>query len=329
MDEGFSGKAARTKSFIAQKVSDLENGNRAMLLQSKGFKVVICVPLIVKDNVVGVMNLASRRMISLSEEKIDLLVAIGNQIAIAVNVARLYEEVQKKAEEISKAKDDLEFFAYTISHDLKNPAIGIAGFARLLAEKYGHRLDERGKRYCEQIKNAADQIERFTADINDYIKFKKVSYDVRRTDIKKILSHIRQELSPVLNERNITWTEPDFVPLIMGDKMAMTRVFRNLIDNALKHSGENLTRIDIIYDQDKHSHIFSFSNDGVAMKEKDSDAIFDIFQRLPASQQIEGSGLGLSIVKEIVEGHKGKVWFESNPKKGTTFHVSIPKDLKK
>jgi chemotaxis family two-component system sensor kinase Cph1 len=134
---------------------------------------------------------------------------------------------------------------------------------------------------------------------------------------------------PLLKARKIKWSEPDAIPKIIADQMGMTRVFRNLIDNALKHSGKNLTRIDIGYDQDKHFHIFSFSNDGLAMKRKDSEVIFDMFQRLPQSQQIEGSGLGLTIVKEIVEAHKGKVWFESGPKKGTTFYVSIPKDLKK
>jgi K+-sensing histidine kinase KdpD len=327
ISEGFSGKAARTKSFVAQRVSDLENGTRAALLCSKGFKVVICVPLIVKDKVVGVMNLASKRMISLTEEKIDLLVAIGNQIAIAVNVARLYEDIRRKAIEISQKKDDLEFFAYTISHDLKNPAIGISGFAKLLAEKYEHRLDEKGIGYCKQIRKAADQIEIFTKDINEYIKSKRVSFNIQKTNIKRIIRHIRNEVSPVLKERKITWSEPETIPEVMADPMGITRVFGNLIDNALKHAGKTLTNITIGYDQDKDFHIFSFNNDGVAMKRKDSEVIFEMFQRLPASEQMEGSGLGLTIVKEIVIAHKGNVWVESSPRKGTTFYVSISKNL--
>ena len=327
ISEGFSGKAARTKSFIAQKVSDLENGTRAALLLSKGFKVIICVPLIVKDRVVGVMNLASKRMISLNEAKIDLLIAIGSQIAIAINVAKLYEDIRKKTEEIRRTKEELEFFAYTISHDLKNPAIGVSGFAKLLAEKYEHKLDEKGRGYCNQIRKAAEQIEIFTKDINEYIKSKRISFNIERTDIKRILRHIRHEVSHKLKERNIEWSEPDTIPEVMADKLAITRVFRNLIDNALKHAGKNLTKIAIGYDQDDHFHIFSFTNDGTAMKQKDSEVVFQMFQRLPASEQTEGSGLGLTIVKEIVEAHKGKVWLESVQKKGTTFYISILKDL--
>jgi signal transduction histidine kinase len=326
---GFSGKAAKTKSFIAQRVSDLENGSRARFLLDKGFKVIICVPLIVRDEVLGVMNLASKRMFSLSQKKIDLMIAIGNQIAIAINVARLYEQIENKVEEIKKKKNELEFFAYTISHDLKNPAIGISGLARLLDKRYGDVLDEKGKTYCDQMRKAAEQIERFTTDINEYIRSKEISLTPQRTNVKNILREIRDELSPVLETRNIRWTEPKSVPEVMVNQLAMTRVFRNLVDNALKHGGEKLTKIEIDYDQDPHFHIISFSNDGTTMKKKDSELVFEMFRRLPDAGGGEGSGLGLAIVKEIVEKHNGRVWLESGRKKNTTFYVAIPKQLKK
>ena len=324
IDEGFSGAAARTKSFIAHRVSELENEKRTAFLQSMGFKVIICVPLIVKDKVVGVMNLASKRMVQLTEGKIDLLIAIGNQIAVAVNVSRAHEEVQKRVEEIRRMRDDIEFFAYTISHDLKNPAIGVAGFARLLAKKHGHRLDEEGRRYCDQIRKAADEIERFTKDINDFIKSKKAPVDLRSTDIKRMLGHIRHEFAASLEERNITWIEPEVIPRVMVDPVAMTRVFRNLVDNALKHAGKKLSTITIDHKQNKYFHVFSFTNDGSPVRTKDVEVIFQMFRRLPSSRKVEGSGLGLSIVKEIVKAHKGKVWVESGPGKVTTFCVAIP-----
>ena len=329
ISEGFSGKAARTKSFIAQKVSDLKNGSRADLLRSKGLKVIICVPLIVKSKVVGVMNLASKRMISLNQAKIDLLVAIGNQIAVAVNVAKVHEDMQKKARAIAKKKDEIEFFAYTMSHDLKNPVVGISGFSRLLTERYGHRLDEKGINYCQQIMKAAEQIEIFIKNINEYIKSKKVLFIIEKTNIKKILGRVRSEVSPVLRERNIKWSEPDTIPEVVADQLAITRVFRNLIDNALKHGGKDLTRISIDYQEDEHFHIFSFSNDGVALKKENSEFIFQMFRRLATSEHTEGSGLGLTIVKDIMEAHKGNAWVESGPEKGTTFYVSISKDLEK
>jgi signal transduction histidine kinase len=327
LDSGFSGKAARTKSFVAQKVSDLENGARAALLSEKGFKVIICVPLIIKEKAVGVLNLGSKSTKSLNQAKVDLLLAIGNQIAVAVHVAKIYEDVLKKSGELKKKKDELEFFAYTISHDLKNPAIGVSGFAKLLAEKYADKLDEKGKQYCQQIRNAAEHIETLTKQINEYIRSTKVSFNMKSTNIKKILQHIRDEISPLLRERGIEWSEPDDIPEVMADELAITRVFRNLIDNALKHAGKDLGKITVGYGQDKDFHMFSFSNDGVSMKKKDSGLVFQMFGRLPGAEGTEGSGLGLAIVKEIVEAHNGAVWFESGPKKDTTFYVSIAKDI--
>jgi len=329
ISEGFSGKAARTKSFIAQKVSELENGSRAALLHGKGFKVIMCVPLIVKGKVVGVMNLASKRIISLNEAKVDLLVVIGSKIAVAIKIANLHEGIRKQAEYIRQKKEELEFFAYTVAHDLKNPAIGISGFARLLAAKYEDRLNEKGAMYCRQIRDAAAQIETFARDINEYIKSKKVTFNIKKTDLRRIISHIRNEVSPALEERDIQWSEPERIPEIMADEMAMTRVFRNLIGNSLKHGGKNLSKIVIGYGQNENFHMFSVTNNGVTMKKKDCETVFQMFRRLPSAEKTEGSGLGLSIVKEIIEAHHGKVWFESDKRKGTTCHISISKALRR
>jgi len=130
-----------------------------------------------------------------------------------------------------------------------------------------------------------------------------------------------------LEGNHIQWSEPDTIPEVMADEMAITRVFRNLIDNALKHGGENLSKIAIGYDQDKDFHIFSFTNDGVTMKKRDAEMVFEMFRKLPTSEQTEGSGLGLTIVKEIMAAHKGKAWLKLGPKKETTFCISISKAL--
>jgi len=325
--KGFSGRAAREKSFIAQRVSDLQNGERAMLLHHVGLEVIICVPLIIKNEVVGVMNLGAKRMISLDQEKIDLLVAIGNQIAVAVNVANLYEDVWNKAEEIKQKKEQLEFFAYSVAHDLKNPAVGVLGFAELLDDKYSPQLDERGKKYCRQIKLAAEQIEAFTRDINEYIVSKKVALNLKKADIEKVISRIKNEFSPILKQRQIQFIIPQKIPEVVADESAVTRVFKNLIDNALKHGGEDMAKITLSYQKNSRHHIFSINNDGRVIADDGSGAIFEMFQKASGSRCTEGSGLGLAIVKQIAEAHNGNAWFDSNPKDGTTFYISISKDL--
>jgi len=144
INEGFSGKAVRTKSFIAQHVSDLKDRKRSVFLADKGLNIVLCVPLITMGRVRGVMNLATSKDIQLDEDKIDLLTTIGNQIAVAADNARLYADLEDKIGALREKKDMIKFFAYSVSHDLKSPAVSLYALTKRLNEKYVHILDEKG-----------------------------------------------------------------------------------------------------------------------------------------------------------------------------------------
>lgn len=324
ISEGFSGKAARTRSFIAQYVSELEDRRRAELLLKQGFEIVICVPLIALDKVFGVMNLASRKVIELDQAKLDLLITVGNQIAVAANDAVLYENLEKKIEEIREKTETIKFFIYSASHDLKSPAIGVHGITRLLHNQYRELLDERGRRYCDQILRASEQIVALVDRVNAYIAAKEAPLNIERIRVKEIIELIRDEFSVALNQRHIEWIEPETMPEIMGDKLSILRVFRNLIDNALKYGGEKLSRIIIGFTEGKGAYTFFVKDDGVGLGVENSGRLFELFQRYKTSKGIEGSGLGLAIVKEITERHQGKVRVESEPEKGTTFYLSFP-----
>ena len=327
ISDGFSGKAVRTKSFIAQHISELEDKKRESLLSGKGFKIIICVPLINMDNVVGVMNLATSERIQLDQNKVDLLMAIGNQIAVAANNAKLYEDLQDNIQTVKKKKEIIQFFAYSVSHDLKGPAIGVYGFAKRLKEKYQDILDERGQSYCDQILKTAEQMVVLLEEINAYIAAKEVPINLENVNVKEITEEIRNEFSDRLRNRQIRWSEPDILPEITADRLGLMRIFRNFVDNALKYGGDNLLEIKIGYKEDNTFHIFSFSDDGVGIKGEDKNKLFKLFQRSETSKGKAGSGLGLAIVKEITERHQGEAWVETNTNKGTTFYISISKDL--
>ena len=134
-------------------------------------------------------------------------------------------------------------------------------------------------------------------------------------------------LIKVLEQHHIKWSEPEILPEITGDKLALLRVFRNLTENALKYGGEKLSQINVGYEEDEAFHVFSFSDNGVGVKEWDREMIFEIFQRNETSRRISGSGLGLAIVKEVAARHKGETWMADNGGKGASFFVSISKDL--
>ena len=325
-DEGFSGKAARTKSFIAQHVSELEDKKRAALLLSKGFKIIICVPLISMDKIVGVMNLGASKVIELDQTRIDLLTTIGNQIAVAANNAKLYDELKDKIKTLKEKKDMIKLFSYTVAHDLKNPAISVYGLTKRLQKKYALSLGEKGKAYCDHILKAAEQMVALVEEINAYIITKEAPLRFEKIKLKEITEAIRGEFFDKLKQRQIKWLEPDILPDIMADRLSLSRVFQNFVDNALKYGGNELSEIKIGYEEKNGYHVFSFSDDGVGI-EKGKEKIFDPFQRNETSEGTDGSGLGLAIVKEIAERHQGQVWIDTGSKIGTTFHVSFSTDL--
>lgn len=329
VSEGFSGKAVRTKSFIAQPVSELENGKRADLLSKKGLKIVICVPLMAMGQVLGVMNLAADKAMEFDHASIDLLIALGNQLAAAANNARLYEELESKVRTLEAQKDAIEFFAYSISHDLKSPAVGIYGLTRRLNENYCEALQETGKHYCEQILKASEQIVRLVDRINAYIMAKESPLRFEDVRIRDVIEGIRAEFSEALSRRKVKWSEPDSMPTIVADRISITRIFRNLVDNALKYGGPDLGEIRIDYREEEKYHVLCVYDDGVALKPENAEALFLVFQRYKTSHGIEGTGLGLATVKEIAERHHGKVWMESGQEKGTTFFLSISKEIEK
>jgi K+-sensing histidine kinase KdpD len=326
-DEGFSGKAAKTKSFIAQHVSELEDQQRAQLLSKKGIKIIICVPLIAMHSVVGVMNLSSKRLISLNQDKIDLCIAVGNQIAIAASNAKIYQELQNKIEVLNEKKNTIKFFAYSISHDLKSPAIGIHGLVKRLRDKKGMYLDESGKEYCDQILMASEQMLALVEELNAYISSKESPLTIERIKVKEITEAIRTEFSERLKEKNIKWTEADTLPEISADRGSLLRVFRNFADNSVKYGGPDMTKISIGYKSADNHHIFSFIDDGVGLKGQDREKVFDPFHRDETSRGTAGSGLGLAIVREVAKRHQGNVWISSGTGKGADFRISIAKSL--
>ncbi|MDY6974403.1 MAG: ATP-binding protein [Thermodesulfobacteriota bacterium] len=327
--EGFTGKSARTKAFIAKHVSELEDKNRAEMLSKKGFEVIICVPLISMDKVVGVMNLAASKFIKLDNDKIDLLTTLGNQVAVAANNTRLYEDLNNKLKILKEKQDMLKFFTYSTSHDLKSPAISLYGLTKRLKTKYGDILDEKGRSCCDQIMKTSEQILGLIENINTYIMTKEAPLNLERINVKEIMKEIRNEFSPIFKKRRVTWSEPEAIPEIFADRLAIARVFRNFVDNALKYGGEKIRQLTVTHEENDTSNIFSFTDDGVGIKKHDREKIFDVFQRNETSKGIPGSGLGLAIIKQIAERHLGKAWVAADSKKGTTFYIAISKHLER
>jgi light-regulated signal transduction histidine kinase (bacteriophytochrome) len=174
----------------------------------------------------------------------------------------------------------------------------------------------------------AEQIQAFVEMINAYIAAKEAPLSYERINVKEITKGIRGEFSTALKSRRINWSEPDTFPEITADRLAITRVLRNVVDNALKYGGKELGEIKIGYMDNKAYHIFFLSDDGIGIKGEDKEKVFGIFQREGTSKGTTGSGLGLAIVREIAARHRGQAWIDTGTPKGATFYISISKGLR-
>ncbi|MCG6980169.1 MAG: PAS domain-containing protein [Deltaproteobacteria bacterium] len=267
---------------------------------------------------------------------------IGRRV-MHLNARRIYREIdethlillaiedateRKRAEQaLRQSSEKLKFFAYSVMHDLKSPTIGIYGLTELLHKHYKDTLDERGKSYCDQILRASVHVATLIEMINVYIATKESPLKIEKINIKDILQMVRDDFSPRLVVRRIKWLEPEVMVEVKADKLSLLRVFRNFVDNALKYGGEDLSEIRIGYEESEEFHTLSISDDGAGMREGDYERIFEAFRRGETYKAVEGVGLGLAIVAEIAERHKGRVWAEPLGDRWTTFHVSIAKDL--
>lgn len=251
-----------------------------------------------------------------------------SDLALANQELRSEIAERRRAEKARlESAEKFKLFAFSVTHDLKSPTMGIYGLTKLLRRKYGPLLDETGREYCDQILKASENVAALVEKVNIYAATMEVPISIELVSVKEVLRMVKGEFAARLAARHVHWFEPDVLPSIRADRLGLLRLFRNLVDNALKYGGERLTEIRIGYEESEDFHILSVSDNGQGLQEGDRARIFESFQRQEPSHAIEGIGLGLAIVKKIAEQHQGRVWVESEPRSGATFFISLSKNL--
>lgn len=245
--------------------------------------------------------------------------------ALEREIAERTRNEQRMAEntlELRRSNAELEQFAYIASHDLQEPLRMVASYTELLAQRYQGQLDERADKY---IKYAVDGAKRMQRLVNDLLTFSRVGRNERPTqptDLNEVVGTVLKNLGHAVSKSGAT-IETRNLPTVMADDVQIGQVFQNLIGNAIKFHGERAPHIRISAENTTGKCLCSVADNGIGIEAQYSERIFQMFQRLHDRETYEGSGIGLAIAKKIVERHGGKIWFESEPGKGTTFFFTL------
>jgi two-component system, LuxR family, sensor kinase FixL len=237
---------------------------------------------------------------------------------------RIEEAMLKQAEELSSANADLEQFAFIAAHDLQEPLRKIQSFGDRLNLKYKDALDEQGRDYLERMRGSATRMRTL---IDDLLSFARANKQQRRsfTSLETILKSVLADLQMRLEETNAT-VSVGVLPTLEVDPSQMRQVFQNLLSNALKFHQADVAPVVSVNAQRLPTGDWEIrvSDNGIGFEEQYHDRIFAVFQRLHSRDKYEGTGIGLAIVRRIVEGHGGQIEVSSRPNHGTTFAITMP-----
>lgn len=250
---------------------------------------------------------------------------IGAQgIVKDITLQRTIEAENKKLLlDLENSNEELEEYAHIVSHDLKSPLRSINALVNWLKEDYGNVLDEGGLQNIALIEQTLEKMEQL---INGILNYSSISnqktWQNEKVDISRVIENIK---NTIYIPKNIEISIKSKLPILNADSTRMQQLFQNIIGNAVNHIDKEKGLIEISATDDSTHYTFQIKDNGVGIEKANFDKIFKIFQSY--SHHKSSTGIGLSIVKKIIEAHQGKIWLESKPKVGTTFFFTLKKDV--
>jgi len=230
-------------------------------------------------------------------------------------------DLAQKTRELERSNSELEQFAYVASHDLQEPLRTITSYLQLLAARYKDKLDKDADDFIDFAVDGSKRMKTLINSLLDYSRINKVR-PFEMIETSNILNEIKLNMSDQIKESNAI-IKYDKLPKIYGDTVLIGQLFQNLVGNAIKFRGDERPEITINGEVKNGEYLFSVKDNGIGLKSEYFDKIFIIFQRLNSREKYEGTGIGLSICKKIIERHGGKIWVESEPGKGSVFYFTL------
>jgi len=235
----------------------------------------------------------------------------------------LEERVKQRTSELELTNKELEAFSYSISHDLRAPLRAINGQAGMLEEELGNDLPEAVSHHLAAIRQNSLQMGHLVDDLLAYSRLSRDATKFEKVDLNNMIANCWQELARSSESRNIDFRiEP--LPPCIGDEVMLRQVVFNLLDNALKYTApQEQVLIEVGSFEHEGETAYFVRDNGVGFDMRYGDKVFEVFHRLHSLEEFEGTGIGLSLVKRIIERHGGRVWAEGEVGKGASFYFTL------
>jgi signal transduction histidine kinase len=233
-------------------------------------------------------------------------------------------ELKRINQDLQQKVAELERFTYIVSHDLRNPLVTIKGFVGMLDKDLKENKRDRIQNDFQRIAGATDKIDALLSDLLEISRIGRLVNPPEQVDTVRLIEDALDSVADRIRSRNVAVNVSSELPILYGDRIRLREVFENLIENAIKYMGDQTDPlIEIGIRDQKHERVMFVKDNGMGIEERYHERIFGLFEKLNPS--IEGTGLGLALVKRIIETHGGEIWVESEGLgKGSTFCFTIP-----
>lgn len=297
------------------------------LLRGEGLRSWINVPLVARGELIGTLNVGSEHANAFGAEEIDAVREVADSLAIAIQQARLNDQVQRQTVEleqrIAERTAELEAFSYSVAHDLRAPLRAIAGFSKVLLEEHAADLDAEGQRVLRIIADNTKNMGHLIDDLLSLSRLGRQEMKLQNIDMRELAESVFAELESGNPARKIELSIAALPPA-RGDRGMIRQVLVNLFSNALKFTEpREIARIEVGCRPEGGENAYYVKDNGVGFDASYAEKMFRVFQRLHRADEFEGTGIGLAIVQSIIRRHGGRVWAEGKLDEGATLWFTL------
>lgn len=236
---------------------------------------------------------------------------------------KILEELAEQCSALERSNQDLEHFALIVSHDLQEPLRAIKGFSSHLTGSLGGKLDSKNAMCLRHIERSADRLAKLVEGLMTHCRVTMPNADPVPVELGPLVEEVTEDLAAVIEASCAVVIVRD-LPSVWGDPRQLRQLFQNLLSNAIKFAGDKAPHVLVDSTESEDEVVISVRDNGIGIAPGFVGRVFDVFEQLDQGEKSDGSGVGLAICRKVVANHAGRIWVDSEPGCGSTFHVAFP-----